>query len=67
MTILLLDPYFKIKGWIYMDILGVIVKKSLNLIPFPQIPPNFEEMKIWDFKGIERNECSLLLIPFPPI
>ena len=42
MTILLLDPYFKIKSWIYRGILGVLVKKSLNLIPFPPIPPNFE-------------------------
>ena len=41
MTILLLDPYFKIKGWIYRDILGVLVKESLNLISFPLIPPNF--------------------------
>ena len=39
--ILLLDPYFKINGWIYRGILGVLVKKSLNLIPFPPIPPNF--------------------------
>ena len=42
MTILLLDPYFKIKGWIYRDILGVLVKNSLNLISFLPIPPNFE-------------------------
>ena len=49
MTILLLDPYFKIKGWIYRDILGVLVKKSLNLISFPLIPPNFGGMKIWGF------------------
>ena len=41
MTILLLDPYFKIKNWIYKGILGVLVKKSLNLISFPPIPPNF--------------------------
>ena len=69
MTILLLDPYFKIKGWIYRGILGVLVKKSLNLISFPPTPPNFEGgggMKIWGFKGIEKNECSLLPIPFPP-
>ena len=40
--ILLLDPYFKIKNWIYRDIFGVLVKKkSLNRIPFPSIPPNF--------------------------
>ena len=41
MTILLLDPYFKIKSWIYRGILGVLVKKSLNLISFPPISPNF--------------------------
>ena len=41
MTILLLDPYFKINGWIFMGILEVLVKKSLNLISFPPIPPNF--------------------------
>ena len=41
MTIILLDPYFEIKGWIYRGILGVLVKKSLNLISFPSIPPNF--------------------------
>ena len=65
-TILLLDPYFKINGWIYRGILGVLVKNSLNQIPFLPIPPNFGRMKIWGFKGIERNECSLILIPFPP-
>ena len=45
MTILLLDSYFKIKSWIYKGILGVLVKKSLNLISFPPIPPNFEGNK----------------------
>ena len=40
-TILLLNPYFKINGEIYRVILGVLVKKSLNLISFPPIPPNF--------------------------
>ena len=42
MTILLLDPYFKIKNGIYRGILGALVKKLLNLISFPLIPPNFE-------------------------
>jgi hypothetical protein len=28
------------------SILGRLVKKSLNLNPFPPIPPNFEGMKI---------------------
>ena len=41
MTILLLYPYFKINGWIYRGILGVLVKKSLNIISFPPIPLNF--------------------------
>ena len=41
MTILLLDPYFKINGWIYRGILGVLVKNSLNLISFSPIPSNF--------------------------
>ena len=45
MTILLLDPYFKIKDWIYMGILGVLVKKLLNQIQFPPIPLNFEGNK----------------------
>ena len=43
MTILLLNPYFKIKGWIYRGILRVLVKKLLNIISFPLIPPNFKE------------------------
>ena len=36
MTILLLDHYFKIKGWISRDILGVLIKKFIksNSIPF---------------------------------
>ena len=38
MTKLLLDSYFKINGWIYRGIFGVLVKYSLNLISFP---PNF--------------------------
>ena len=41
MIILLLDIYFKIKGWIYRGILGVLVKNSLNLSLVPPIPPNF--------------------------
>ena len=41
MIILLLNPYFKINGWIYRGILGVLVKNPLNLISFPHIPPNF--------------------------
>ena len=41
MTILQLDSYLKINDWIYMGILGILVKKSLNLISFPSIPLNF--------------------------
>ena len=61
-----IKPYFKIKGWIYRGIFGVLVSNSLNLISFPPIPPNFGGIKIWGFKGIEKNECSLLPILFPP-
>ena len=67
MTILLLDPYFKIKCWIYRGILGVLVKKLFNLILFPPIQPISGRMKIWGFKGIEKNKCSLLPIPFHSI
>ena len=42
MTILLLNPYFKINGWIYKGILGVLVKNLLNLILLPPISPNFK-------------------------
>ena len=34
-------PHFKINGLIYRGILRVLVKKLLNLIPFPPISPNF--------------------------
>ena len=61
--ILLLELYFKIKYWIYKDILRVLVLKKINLILFL---PILGEMKIWDFKEIERNECSFLPILFPP-
>ena len=68
-TILLLDPYFKINSWIYSGILRVLVKKIIkfNFIPPPpQFLPILRGMKNWGFKRIERNECSLLPIPFPP-
>ena len=42
MIILLLNPYLKIKDWIYRGIFGFLVKKPLNLISFPLIPLNFE-------------------------
>ena len=66
MTILLLDPYFKIKGWIYRGILEVLVNNSLNLIYSLSFLLILGGMKIWDFKGIERNKCFLLSISFPP-
>ena len=47
--VIIIISYFKMNGWIYMSILGVLIKKSLNLILFPPIPPNFGGMKIWDF------------------
>ena len=53
MTILLLDPYFKIKGWIYRGILGVLVKNSLNLIPFLQISSNFGVHE-WKFEVLRE-------------
>ena len=43
---IIIKPYVKIKNWIYRGILRVLVKKSLNLILFPPIPPNFGGMKI---------------------
>ena len=45
MTILQLDPYFKINGWIYRDILEVLVKNLLNLISFLLIPWKFEILR----------------------
>ena len=42
MTILRLDPNFKIKNRIERAILGFFVKSSLNLILFAPSPPNFK-------------------------
>ena len=64
MTILLLEPYFKINGWIYRGILKVLVKKSLNLISFPPILHNFEKWKFEILKN--RNEWIFLPIYFIP-
>ena len=41
-TILLLNPYFKINDWIYRSILGILVKNSLNPILLPPNLTNFE-------------------------
>ena len=54
-TILLLDPYFKIKGWIYRGILGVLVKQLLNLISFPLIPSNFGKNENLRFLGHRKE------------
>ena len=52
MTILLLDPYFKINGWIYRGILGVLVKKFIksNFIPFNSSQFRGE----WKFKVLRK-------------
>ena len=65
----------KIKGHIYegnlgfykntKDILGVLLKNSLNLIPLLPIPPNFGGMKTWDFERKWRIGYSLLSITSP--
>ena len=49
MIILLLDPYFKIKSWIYRGILRVLVKKSLNLISFLSI------LEEWKFEVLKMS------------
>jgi hypothetical protein len=40
------------------------MKKSLNTISFPPIPPNFGENENLGFEGKRRNEYS---IPFPSL
>ena len=62
MTILILDPYFKIKGWIYKGILGVLVKKSLNLISFPSIPSNLGKNEI-EWKQMKRIILEYFFFP----
>ena len=66
---LLLYIYFKINSWMYIGILGVLVKFSINLILFSLIPLNYEACEIFKFWG-ENNGCafpSFLLIPLHPI
>ena len=60
--ILLLDQYFKIKSSIYGGILGVLIKKSLNLILFPPIPHNFGGMKFEVLR--EQRGMSVPSYPF---
>ena len=62
MTILLLDPYFKIKDWMYRGVFGDLVKISLNLISFLPISPNFggiENLRFWG-----NREAWVLSYPF---
>ena len=64
MTILLLDPYFKIKSWIYMSILGILEeKKSIksNFIPF-----HFSQFQgEWKFEILrEYRGIGVLSYPF---
>ena len=56
MTILLLNPYFKIKRWIYRGILGVLVKKSLGIV--------WEEGMKWNEKNHFRIFFSSLVWKF---
>ena len=52
MIILLLDPYFKINGWIYRGILGVLVKKLIksNFIP----SHSFQFRGEWEFEVLRE-------------
>ena len=38
-------------GWIYRDILEILVKNLLNVISFLPVCQNFWGMKIWGFEG----------------
>ena len=62
MTILLLESYFKINGWIYKGILGVLVKNSLNLISSPPISLKFGGMKFEVLR--EQRGMSVSYYPF---
>ena len=48
----------------YMGILGVLVKISLKLIPYPLIPPKGNE--ILTFQGNREVWVFPSTIPFPP-
>ena len=54
--------FFKKSNWIYWDILGVLVKNSSNLIPFPLIPPNFGENEKFEILR-EQREMSVPSYP----
>ena len=63
MTKLLLGPYFKINGWIYRGILGVLVKKFIksNFIPFH----SFYFREEWKFEVLrEQIGMGVLFYPF---
>ena len=62
-TILLLDPCFKINGWIYKGILGVLVKNFIKLHSIPFYSSQFwgnENLKFWR----NREEWVFHLYPF---
>ena len=71
MTILLLDPYFKINGWIYRGILKVLVKKFIksNFIPtnFSQFRGEwkFEILRKWRWMSIHSYPFHYLPLKFP--
>ena len=52
MTILLLDSYFKIKGWIYKGILEVLVKKNIKSNFILSNSSQFQEE--WKFKILRK-------------
>ena len=52
MTILLLDPYFKIKDWIYRGILGVLAKKIIKSNSIPSHSSQFR--KEWKFEVLRE-------------
>ena len=64
-TILLLDPYFKINCWIYRDILGVIVKKFIKFNFIASYFFQFLRTKIWDFKRIKKSKSMFGNCFFP--
>ena len=63
MTILLLDSYFKIKGWIYRSILGFLVKKNIKFNFIPSHSSQF--LREWKFEVLrEYRGIGVLFYPF---
>ena len=54
MTILLLDPYFKISYWIYRGIFGILVKKVIksNFIS----SDSFQFQREWKFEVLKEQK-----------